>query len=506
MVITIADELKRIAKGEVLSDDWSRKIYSVDASHYSIKPSVIVYPLDEFDLSDICQYGYSKNISMTARGAGTGLLGQSLNDSIIIDFTKYMNKIVEIESDYVIVQPGLVKGVLDKELEKKGKFFPPDPASSNYCTIGGMMANNSSGIHALGYGSTIDFLDMVNVVYSDGDMASIDSSTIINSYDADASGEKISKLQKLLSYNMDLLLRGYPKVTKNSCGYRLDSVINDKKFCPQKIFAASEGTLGFVTSAKIKIMDIPLHKSVIVFGFKNLLDAMYFVPLILQFMPVALEMLDHTLVSNIDTGDRYRNKDKNTSGCLLFVEFAGDNLFDIEQKLSACISKLSSKCVILESVFDTNSSKKIWQARKSALNNVMKLTMGSRKPLGLIEDTVVSPNVLYDYTNFLLQKYNEYNLDYVIYGHAGNGNLHTRPIIDTKSHKELEILDSIADEVFKKVISYGGTVSGEHGDGIGRTKYIETMYGLPIVAIFKQIKKIFDPTYVMNPGKKVIKV
>ena len=505
MVITISDELKVIARGEILSDDWSRKIYSVDASHYSIKPSVIAYPLDEFDLSDICQYGYSKNISMTARGAGTGLLGQSLNDNIIIDFTKYMNKILEIESDYVIVQPGLVKGILDKELEKKGKFFPPDPASNSYCTIGGMIANNSSGIHALGYGSTIDFLDMINVVYSDGEMASIDGDPITNSYGKDTLDEKTSKLHKLLLSNIDLVLNGYPKVSKNSCGYRLDSVITAKKFFPQKIFAASEGTLGFVTSAKIKIMDIPLHKAVIVFGFKSLLDAMSFVPLILQFKPVALEMLDHTLFSNADTENSYRNIDKNSTGCLLFVEFAGDHLFDIEQRLSTCKDKLSFKSIVLESVFDTNSSKKIWHARKSALNNVMKLTIGSRKPLGLIEDTVVNPNVLYDYTNFLLQKYNDYNLDYVIYGHAGNGNLHTRPIIDTKSDNELEILNSLAAEVFKKVISYGGTISGEHGDGIGRTKYIEFMYGLPIVAIFEQIKKIFDPKYIMNPGKKVIK-
>ena len=505
-MISISDELKSIAKGEILSDDWSRKIYSVDASHYSIEPSVITYPLDEYDLSDICQYGYSKNVSMTARGAGTGLLGQSLNDNIIIDFTKYMNKILEIEPDYVIVQPGLVKGVLDKELEKKGKFFPPDPASSNYCTIGGMIANNSSGIHALGYGSTIDFLDMINVVYSDGKMASIDGNSIIDGYSKDdISDEKISKSFRLLFSNRDLILNSYPKVSKNSCGYRLDSVITGKRFNLHKIFAASEGTLGFVTSTKIKIMDIPLHKAVIIFGFKTLLDAMFFVPLILQFTPSALEMLDHTLLINPDTQKQYWNIDKNAAGCLLFVEFAGDNLFDIEQRLSTCKNKLSFKSIVLESVFDTNSSKKIWQARKSALNNAMKLTVGSRKPLGLIEDTVVNPNALYDYTNFLLQKYNEYNLDYVIYGHAGNGNLHTRPIIDTKSNNELEILNSIADDVFKKVISYGGTISGEHGDGIGRTKYMEFMYGLQIVAIFKQIKKIFDPKFIMNPGKKVIK-
>src|SRR5690242_6548060 len=144
-------------------------------------------------------------------------------------------------------------------------------------------------------------------------------------------------------------------------------------------------------------------------------------------------------------------------------------------------------------------------SRKSALNNVMKLTVGSRKPVGLIEDTVVNPNVLCDYTHFLLQKYNDNKLDYVIYGHAGNGNLHTRPVVDIESPRELELFDSIADEVFTKVISYGGTITGEHGDGMARTKYIEFMYGLQIVSIFQQIKKLFDPKFIMNPGKKVVR-
>ena len=168
MMIPIADELRCIAKGEILSDNWSREIYSVDASHYTIKPSVVVCPVDKYDIEKICKYCFSKNVPITARGAGTGLLGQSLSNSIVIDFTKYMNKIMEIGTDYVEVQPGVVKGVLDKELKKRGKFLPPDPASSNYCTIGGMIANNSSGAHCLGYGSTIDFLQEICVVYSDG--------------------------------------------------------------------------------------------------------------------------------------------------------------------------------------------------------------------------------------------------------------------------------------------------------------------------------------------------
>jgi glycolate oxidase len=505
MITPIADELKRIAKGEILSDDWSKIIYSVDASNYSIKPSVIVCPLDEYDLSKVCQYGYSKNISITARGAGTGLLGQSLNDNIIIDFTKHMNKILEIGTDYVLVQPGLVKGILDKELKKRGKFLPPDPASSNYCTIGGMIANNSSGVHALGYGSTIEFLDMANVVYSDGSFGSVSNSNTSSS-DKQSDDEKIAKLYRLLSPHIELIQKQYPKVTKNSCGYRLDAVINNEKFYPHKIFAASEGTLGIVTSAKLKIIDIPLYRATIVSGFKDLLSAISAVPVVLQFSPVALEMLDHTVFRNLDVEayPRVMDSGSDDGGCLLFVEFAGDSLIDVEQKLTSCKDKLSSVSNVLENVIDENSSRQIWGARKSALNNAMKMTVGSRKPVGLIEDTVVSPDILYDYTRFLLQKYNDNKLDYVIYGHAGNGNLHTRPMIDTESQSELELFNIVADEVFTKVISCGGTITGEHGDGIARTKYIEFMYGLPIVSIFEQIKKLFDPKFIMNPGKKVI--
>ena len=164
----IRDDLERIAKGEILSDSWSTKVYSVDASNYSITPSLIVCPRSEYDIQEVCQYCFSKNIPVTARGAGTGLLGQSLSNSLLIDCTKHMNNITEIGDNYVVVQPGVVKGILDKELKKKGKFLPPDPASSNYCTIGGMIANNSSGAHCLGYGNIIDFLQEIQVAYSDG--------------------------------------------------------------------------------------------------------------------------------------------------------------------------------------------------------------------------------------------------------------------------------------------------------------------------------------------------
>ena len=510
----IHDDLRSIAKGNVLSDDWSKKIYSVDASEFEILPSTIIQVKDKEDVSSICKYAYAKQLAITGRGAGTGLLGQSLNTGISLDFTKYMNKISEIENDYVIVQPGIVKAVLDKELKMKGKFLPPDPASSNFCTIGGMIANNSSGIHALGYGNTIDFLEGIEIIYSNGFIESL----FKNPYSIHDSGKKESnslntnKLNQLFKlYSSEILQYisfKFPKVTKNSCGYRIDTVFDaNKRYLPHKIFASSEGTLGITTLAKFRIRDLPLYKSVMVIGFKNILKAVKSVPTILSFFPTSLELLDHSVLCYEKI---VRNKlnskvnNNNNGGTLLFVEFAGDDIVKIELKIHLCKEKLHGYGEILEVTSDYVSCERIWSARKSALNNVMKLTVGSRKPISLIEDTIVNPDYLYDYTLFLLGIYKKYKLDYIFYGHAGNGNLHTRPVLDTASSKYNDLIASLATDVFSKVYELSGSITAEHGDGISRTSYISQMYGNTIFEIFKKIKFIFDPTNIMNPGKKVI--
>ena len=482
----IAGDLLRIAKGEVLDDSWSRRVYSVDASNYEIEPTAVVCPADEHDVQHMCQYSFAKKIPITARGAGTGLLGQSLSEGMILDFTKHMDKITEIGEDYVMVQPGIVKGLLDKELKKRNKFLPPDPASSNYCTVGGMIADNSSGIHCLGYGSTIDFLDEIEIVYADGKIGF--ASTV--KYDS-----RMKELCKLLSPHFYEIRKSYPDVSKNSCGYRLDAVIGDK-FNPHKVFAASEGTLGVLTSAKLQILDMPTHRCMMVLGFEDLISALLAVPRILKFSPVALEMLDHTAI--ISDGSKASD-----AGCLLFIEFAGSRSSKLESRMTACRQVLVGKCSVLEYALDEQSMTKIWGARKSALNSIMKLTVGSRKPLGLIEDTVVHPSILVNHATNLLRIYHENRLDYVLYGHVGNGNMHTRPLIDTDSAKQVELMRKIASKVFAQVIKRGGTITGEHGDGLARTSYIEMMYGKQMTSLFLMVKKLFDPSFTMNPGKKV---
>jgi FAD/FMN-containing dehydrogenase len=489
MSFTISDELRRISKGEVLSDDWSRKIYSMDASHFNLSPELIQKPLDANDVQEICKFCAAKKMTITARGAGTGLLGQSLSSGLILDFTANMNKIIDIEDDYVTAQPGLIKGVLDNELGKKRKFFPPDPASSNYCTIGGMVANNSSGPHSLGFGSTIDHIHEISVIYADG------TSGVVG-HDA-RRDERISKMLNLISPYIDLIQRKYPKVSKNACGYRLDAVLSNQGFLPQKVFTASEGTLGIITSTRLRIFDMPLHRSLLVVGFQNLESAMQSVPSILIFFPVALEMLDSSVTHS-------EKESPHNTGCLLFIEFSGDDLDEVERKLYACTSRLRGKSEILHTAFDMVSIGRIWESRKNALNSIMKLTVGSRKPVGLIEDTVVSPHLLFEYTLYLKKLYLDYNLDYVMYGHVGNGNLHTRPIIDIGRRSEIDLLEVLADKVFRKVIGYGGTITGEHGDGLARSKYIPRVYGIQLYSLFQQVKKIFDPNFILNPGKKVI--
>ena len=192
------------------------------------------------------------------------------------------------------------------------------------------------------------------------------------------------------------------------------------------------------------------------------------------------------------------------TGCLLFIEFAGDKLAEVEERFDSCSRKLSDKCTIIESAGDEQSLIRMWAARKNALNRATKFTVGSRKPIGLIEDTVVQPDMLHHHALHLLQMYSENRLDYVMYGHAGDGNLHTRPLIDLGSQSETRLIYRLANQVFQRVIKLGGTITAEHGDGLARAKYIESVYGPRIYYLFKEIKKLFDPRCIMNVGKKVI--
>jgi FAD/FMN-containing dehydrogenase len=313
---------------------------------------------------------------------------------------------------------------------------------------------------------------------------------------------KMDSLKRLLGPNIDLINARFPKVSKNSCGYRLDACLKDG-FEPNRVIAASEGTLALVTSAKMRIIDLPQYRLLMVLGFDDILAAVRFVPAILESSsPVALEMLDASVL---------RVAGKKESGCLLYVEFAGDDPAKVDTQMQNCRDKLtrmaaatsSTSVKVLEYATDDASMAKIWAARKAALGTTMNLTVGSRRPIGLIEDTVVYPKSLEEHITNLIAAYQDNKLDYVFYGHVGDGNIHTRPLVDVSSKSQFEMISALASRVFGDVIARGGTITGEHGDGLARVQYIELMYGKKITALFQVVKELFDPSYVLNPGKKV---
>ena len=465
----IGAEIQRIVQCRVLWDKHSRDFYSVDASSYIVKPLVIVFPRNENDIIKILGFASKKNIPVTPRGAGTGLVGSALGKGIILDL-KYFDKI-KTYPNYVHVGSGLLKGTLDKKLEKNNKFFGPDPSVGPYCTIGGMIATNASGIHSLKYGSVIDNLIGVRIITSNGKAINFPSKSRFG-----------NKILKIINHNIQ---KKFPHISKNSCGYRLDRIT--KKTDLQKIVAGSEGTLGIIISAKIKILPLPKKKILLILSYRNLEQAVIDSAKIVKLAPSALELIDKKIIKHIKFDFPI------DTGCLLFVEF-DSNI----EKSKSNLGKIIKSARIIKILTRKDEVKKWWSLRNSALGLSLRGITPDQSLPTLIEDATVSVEklvVLVDIIKWISKKY---KLDIITYGHAGNGNLHIRPVIRNKNKK---FMKKIAIEFFSKVIEMGGSITGEHGDGLARSEFVKLQYGNYVYSVFKKIKQEFDPKNILNPDK-----
>ncbi len=466
--IDIEKNLSKIVKCKILSDEYSRRFYSVDSSSYTIKPSIIIFPRNESEIIKIVKFASRHRIPITPRGAGTGLVGGSLGKGIIMDMSN-LNKI-KIQNELVEVQSGVFKGNLDKKLKEQHKFLGPNPSIGPYCTLGGMIATNASGRHSLKYGSMIDNLVQVRIVTSNGDILTLPSNS-----------PKIKKIIKDIP--KDIAIK-FPQVSKNSCGYRIDKVLSIKDM--PKIISSSEGTLGIIVSAKVKTYDIPKKVILVIISYKTMLDAVRDVSNLINPSTASVELIDKHIASYVNI-----NAPKN-SNCLIFVEF--HNYCNME------LIRKKSTGRILQIVTNYEKIKKLWNFRDSALGySLHNVSKNERMPT-VIEDAVVPVKRLPMLIKLLDILISKYNLKIITYGHVGNGNLHIRPILRHKSNK---IIKKIAQEFFMGVIGIGGSITGEHGDGLARTEFIKLQYDTTTYGIFKKIKKSFDPHNIFNPGKKI---
>ena len=464
----IRNSLQNLILGEVLWDAEILKFYSVDASMYQILPKVVVIPKTEKDVILVVKFSIKNKIAVTVRGSGTGLVGSALNVGIIIDLKNFDS--IKIQKNYVKIGAGVTKGSLDKVLKTKQKFFPPNPSIGPYCSLGGMIGNNASGSRTLKYGSTID--NVKEITFIDGKGQKI---TLPNDQ---KTGKKIIKCAKHIRIDQ------FPKVSKNSCGYRLDCIDSLKD--THKILVGSEGTLGIILSAKLSLKNIPSKRILFVVEYTSVFQAAENCIAIINSEPSALEFVDKSTLGNIDF------KFRENTDCLLFVEY-DVHLKENEKKFGDL-----STGKIVKKIKSEKEIEKWWKYRDLALSYSLKSIKREDRNPHIIEDAAVPLKKLGELF-LLINKINkEFQTKTIMYGHAGNGNIHVRII---SSREKTKTLDKISATYFDKVIELGGTITGEHGDGIARSGFIIKQYGPTNYRIFKELKRIFDPKKILNPGK-----
>jgi len=495
----IYKELSGKIKGEVYADDIMRCIYSVDASILQQMPLCVIFPKDVEDLIQVVNFCNKEGIPLSARGAGTAKTGASLiKDGIIIDFTKHMNKVIEINSGegWVKVQPGIIYSELNRILKPYGKFFAPDPSSGDYCTIGGMMANNSGGPHSAKYGSTKQHVLDINIILANGEY--VNSVTWMKD---NRNSLIVSKLKTLLFSNKDYLLKEQPITNCNSSGYNVFESINGEEIDFVKLIVGSEGTLGIFADAKLSIIDLPRAKAIAIAMFNDLDRCGEAITLINELKPAALELIDkkivNILMNETAVGSRLIPKD---TEALLIIEYDSDkdeqainNLINLKNKLK----KIGYYDFYIAK--DKLESDTFWKIRKLA-SPMLKRFNSNCIPLEFIEDTAVHPKILAEYIYFLRNLFKNYKVEAAIFGHASKGNLHVNPEIDITSEHYEHLIDNLMNQVFEFVIANKGTISGEHGNGLIRAHYLSKQYPFSS-KIMHEIKRTLDPNGILNPGK-----
>ncbi len=530
----LAADLKKIVRGDVLADDATLETYSGDYSIFKVRPEAVVFPKDTADIKKLVYWVIenkktNKNLSLTGRSAGTDMSGGPLNDSIIVEFAKYVNKIKKISADSAVVEPGVYFRDFEKEIAKKGLFYPPYPASKDLCAIGGIVNNNSGGEKTLKYGKTEKYVEELKVVLSDGEEHEFKRLTgkalSTKLKEKGLEGDIYRKLYALLEKNYDVIQKAKPKVSKNSSGYALWNVWDKKTFDITKLIVGSQGTLGLVTEAKLKLLKIKKYNRLVVIFARSLDPVPELVETLLRFDPESIESYDDrtlglalrflpALLRFMKGGlftllwsflpEAWMVLRGGLPKMVLLVEFASDDEAEIQKKVQEVKMAVRQFPVQARAVKDDVEAEKYWTIRRQSFNLLHSHVKG-KDAAAFVDDLIVRPEAMSEFlpqVNAILDRYKD-KLLYTIAGHPGNGNFHIIPLVDLNDPEVRRIIPRVTEEIYKLVFRYGGSMSAEHNDGLIRTPYLELMYGEKIWKLFEEVKRIFDPQNIFNPGKKV---
>jgi FAD/FMN-containing dehydrogenase/Fe-S oxidoreductase len=514
----IATDLRRLlGSDKVLDDAPALTAYAVDASIYKIIPTAVVLAKTEADIETTVQYAIRSGVPLTPRAAGTNLTGSAIGSGIILDISG-LNRILEVnrEEKWARVQPGIVFAELNKRLASVGLMFGPDPSSGDMCKLGGMLANNSSGPHTLRYGSVKDNVDALKVCLTDGwveakafELESSQLRRLLTSHRA------LGDILALVREHAELITQKRPTVSKNSCGYNLFGLVDGLErglYDLPKLFIGSEGTLGIMSEARLRLVDRPQASATALLHFRHLEEVGEAIPSLLTLEPSALEVMD---ANTLDLIGRDRHGIPADAAATLLVELdqevdgqgggsaAEDTPIAVRaERLRGLVRRfrMAGEAVI---AFDREQRDQLWKARKALYPTLYRYD-SKKKPINFVDDVVVGVDRISELIRYLEEYFGTQQVPVAIFGHIGNGNAHIVPLLNVNDTIDFERMVAGYQEIHQTVLTrFGGSICGEHGDGRVRAEFVRRMFGEELYELFVRIKHSFDPTGVLNPGVKI---
>jgi FAD/FMN-containing dehydrogenase/Fe-S oxidoreductase len=507
--------LRRALLGEVRFDAYTRHLYSTDASIYAIEPIGVVYPRNADDVVATVEIATQHDVPVLPRGAGTGLCGQTVGRAVVIDFSRFMHEIVALDAEAhtARVQPGVVQDDLNRAAARYGLFFAPDTSTSNRATLGGMVGNNSCGARSARYGMTIDHVESLEVVLSDGSrahLAAVDSAQLTTRVRGDTLEAQLYRdISRLIAEQQEVIRDGFPPHWRRSGGYRLERMLPEAgPFDLSRLVIGSEGTLAIVVEATVRLVQSPLAVVGLAGHFDSVDAALAAVDDALEVDAAAIELVDKLILDLARRSPLHAHRAATLSGdpgALLWLEFYGDSRAEAKSQAERLEAKWRAHghgYAIARA--DTSAElQRFRELRKAGLGLLSAAGEGQERSIAFVEDTAVDPRQLRAYTRRFAQILERHGLCAGFYGHASAGCLHIRPFMDLQRPADVARMRAVAEEVRDLVREFGGMNSSEHGDGLVRSEFNRQLFGDALYDVMCAVKRSFDPQGRLNPGKKV---
>ena len=512
---SLLQNLKSQISGEVTTSESARKYFSTDGSIFEVVPKIIIYPKHETDVVNTIKYlnwasQEGIKIPITARGKGTDQAGGALGNGAVLVFPVHMKALKDITKTTVTVQPGMIYSHLQGILHSHWRFLPPYPASIDFCSVGGAVANNAAGEKTLKYGATRNWVKSLRVVLSNGDVITtrrLNKKELKQKLNQpDYEGHLYRELNNIIDSNKELLIDRKLKVSKNSSGYDLWDVKHpDGSFDLSQLFIGSQGTLGIVTEITFYTRAYHTNSSLLVAYFDDTQKAEEAVKQLLPLSPSAAEMVDyHTLEFMRDNKPELLHgiENDNLPRLILLIEFDDEKESVRKKKTKNAWRILAQYTTSIRSATTPREQDEMWRIRRGAAA-VIWTHPGAKKALPIIEDGIVPINNMSIYLNQAYSLFDKYNVKIATWGHAGNANMHMQPFLDLSNMRDRGKVFNITDDYYKMVMKLGGSTSAEHNDGILRGPYLKDLFGAKVYHLFEEVKTLFDPLNILNPGVKM---